>query len=157
MSHKKGKSLFLRDLSHSWATKTPEHRKALTSGFLRVNIFCSFLRFLIQSVRSLSDHLKMLSKHCSSGIFKTPTYAKQSFRATKIPITNKMLDPIWIINLNQEAIPGGSQLKISKNCEVSMGTISNHLTCAGFYRVPSLLHQRCFITRCITNRATHLV
>lgn len=79
----------------------------------------------------LSDHLKMLSNHHQSGVFTILSYAKQSFIIAKIPvITNKILSSICRIDLNQEAISEGSQLKILKNHEVSVSTVLNHLACA---------------------------
>lgn len=53
----------------------------------------------------------------------------QSFIIEKIPvITNKILNPIYRIDLNQEAKPEGTRLKM-KNHEVSKHC--NHLACAG--------------------------
>lgn len=79
----------------------------------------------------LSDHLKMLSKHPQSGVFTIMSYAKRSFIIAKIPvITNNILSSICRIDLNQEAIPEGRQLKILNNREVSVSTVLNHLVCA---------------------------
>lgn len=56
---------------------------------------------------------------------------KQSFITADLPvITHKMWSPIWRTDLNQEAIPGGSQLKVLESHEVSAGTAFNHLACA---------------------------
>lgn len=63
----------------------------------------------------------------------------QSFVIEKIPvITNKILNPICRIDLNQEAIPEGTQLKM-KNHEVSVSTVIIWLV-LGFYLVPPLFH-----------------
>ena len=45
-------------------------------------------------------------------------------------IANKMLSPNRKIDLNQEAMVEGSQLKRSKNHRMSVGTAFNHLGCA---------------------------
>lgn len=51
---------------------------------LRANIFCSFLRFLIWYLISLSDNLKMLNNHYQNGIFITSNYETQRFITAKI-------------------------------------------------------------------------
>lgn len=67
---------------------------------------------------------------------------------------------MWRRNLNQEALPKGSQLKISENHEVSVGTVFNHLACAQILSSPISTSQEVFYlskTRGINNRATPIL
>ena len=71
-----------------------------------------------------------------------------------------MLCRIWRINLNQEAIPKDSQLKKSKNHEVSVGIGLNIWLVPRFYHGSSLFHKRCFIlsaTGSVNNGKPHHV